>query len=228
MKCITVVLTLAFVLAAADAQAVPYILNMSGNNFSTHEPAATGQQLRIAAELSMVQNNPPFSLPGIGAWSREYTVYIHGLTLQSAPGAFQRNYSGGVLEIWSQAPPNAPWTPTTPVGSIPAYNPSVVPARFTDGEMILRGNFSSFTLLDFTVFGAATGSITNTDIDFVAGSFLPLLQAQNLQSNWSWSGWFKPTAPVPSGYGMLYGGKLEVEAPTPVEAATWGRIKALY
>jgi hypothetical protein len=228
MKTVAAIVAMALVFAAADTMAAPYILNLSGNNFSTHEPGAIGQELRVAGHLSMVQIQSPISLPGITTWSTEYTVYFKNLTLQSSPGAFQRNFSGGVVEIWSQSPMNSPWTPTTPVSSIPGYNSGSVPSTFTDGTMLLRGVFSSFTILDFTQFGGPSGTITNTDIDFVAGSALGELQSHGVQHNWSWSGWFDVVAPVPDGYQLLYGGKLEVESPTPVEASTWGQIKSLF
>ncbi len=229
MRGIAVVMVLAFTFAAANAVAVePIMLNLSGNNFSTAEPAAIGQQLKIASELAVVQANPPFSLPGILNWSTEYTVYFSGLTLASDPSGFTRNFNGGVVEIWSDSSTNAPWTPTTPVSNIPALNPSAVPSHFTDGVRILRGTFSSFTILDFTVFGSDTGTITNTNIDFTAGAGLQDLVNQGIQNDWSWNGWFDVSAPVPSGYGLLYGGKLEREVPTAVESVTWGAIKALF
>ena len=226
MRGITVVLVLAFAMTAANVAAVePYLLDLSGNNFSTDEPAAIGEQLKVAAELSVVQSNPPFALPGILDWSTEYTAYIHGLTLASNPSEFMRNFTGGILEIWSDSSVNAPWTPTTPVSNIPARESGTVPSTFTDGVMILRGTFSSFTILDFTIFGSDTGTITNTNIDFTAGAALQDLVSQGIQNDWSWNGWYDVVAPVPSGYFLLYGGKLEREAPTAVEPATWGAIK---
>ena len=228
MKAIAVVLALAYVLVATGSSAEPYLLNLSGKNFSTDEPGAVGQPLKIALQLSQVQDNPPMSLPGILDWSTEYTVYISGLMLASNPSSFQRNFTGGVLEIWAETPPNAPWTPTTPVASIPAYNASVVPATFTDGTMFLRGTFSSFTILDFTQFGSDSGTITNASIDFDGGLHLQDLIDLGIQNNWSWNGWFHVVAPVPPGYQLRYGGKLEIDSPTPVEPTTWGAIKALY
>ncbi|MGD8396787.1 MAG: hypothetical protein PVF43_15055, partial [Candidatus Eiseniibacteriota bacterium] len=227
MSRIAVVLMMGCVLSASSALGAVSILNLSGNNFSMDEPAAQGGQLRIAAELSQAQDMPPITLPGITTWSTEYTVYVYGLILESEPTGFQRNFSGGHIEIWAQNPPNAPWTPTTPVSSIPAFSSGVVPASFTDGTMLLKGAFSSFTILDFTMFGSATGTITNTDIDWTGGTSLSELIAQGIQNDWVWSGWFDVGAPVPGGYQMLYGGKLEVETPTPVEPRTWGSIKAL-
>ena len=205
------------------AVAEPYLLNLSGNNFSVTEAAAIGQELKVAKELSQVQNNPPFALPGILDWSTEYTLYVSGLTLADPPGNPVKNYTGGTIQLWSQNPPNAPWTPTTPVGSIPAYNPADIPTRLTDGSLLLAGSFTQFATL---FFGGQTGSISAT-IDWTGGSRLGNLQTLGIQNNWHWNGWFNLTAPVPPGYQRLYGGKLEREVPVAVEPATWGAIKNL-
>lgn len=226
MRAIAAVLTMTLVLVSSDGYALE-VVNLSGNNFSIQEPAAIGEELTVVGLLSQVQNDPPISVPGITDWSTEYTVYVHGLTLASDPTAFQRNFTGGTIEIWSQAPPNAPWTPTTPVASIPDRSGSV-PDVFADGTLVLQGSFSSFTILDWTTTGGDTATITNTNIDFTAGSALPELQNLGLTDGWSWSGWYDVSAPVPGGYEILYGGKLEVEAPTPVESTTWGRVKSLF
>src|SRR5262245_7324216 len=72
--------------AVSTAHAVePYVLNLSGNNFSTSEPQQIGQQLNLVALLSQVQDTAPFTLPGITNWSTEYTLGVSGLTLQTAP-----------------------------------------------------------------------------------------------------------------------------------------------
>lgn len=203
--------------------AEPYILNLSGNNFSTNEAAAIGQQLRIVAMLSQVQDTPPFALPGITNWSTEYTVNVAGLTLASPPGNAVKTYTGGTIELWSETPPDAPWTPTTPVSTIPSFNGGQVPATFTDGTLLLSGNFTQFATL---FFGGQTGTITST-IDWTAGSKLADLQALGIASGWHWNGFFNISAPVPSGYFRLYGGKLEHEVPVAVEPSTWGSIKSL-
>jgi hypothetical protein len=210
--------------AVGTANAVePYILNLSGNNFSTTEASAIGQQLNVVAMLSQVQDTPPFALPGITGWTTEYTVNVAGLTLASPPGNAVKSYTGGTIELWSETPPDAPWTPTTPVSSIPSFNGSQVPSRFTDGTLLLSGVFTSFGTL---FFGGQTGTVTST-IDWNAGSKLADLQALGIAGNWHWNGFFHMTAPVPTGYIHLYGGKLEHEVPVAVESSTWGSIKAL-
>jgi hypothetical protein len=201
----------------------PYILNLSGNNFSTNEAAQIGQQLRIVAMLSQVQDTPPFALPGITGWTTEYTINIAGLTLASAPGGSVKSYTGGTIELWSEAPPDAPWTPTTPVSTIPAFNGVTVPATFTDGTLLLSGAFTQFATL---FFGGQTGTVTST-INWTGGSKLSDLQTLGIPNGWHWNGFFNVNAPVPPGYFLLYGGKLEHEVPVAVEASTWGSIKNL-
>jgi hypothetical protein len=208
--------------AVGTANAVePYVLNLSGNNFSISEATAIGQQLNLVAMLSQVQSTSPIPLPGITTWSTEYTVSVSGLTLASPPGNQVKSYTGGVIELWSETPGDAPWTPTTPVSSIPAFNGGQVPTTFSDGELLLGGVFTQFATL---FFGGQTGTITST-IDWTSGSRLADLQALGIASDWHWNGFFNVTAPVPPGYFLLYGGKLEHEVPVAVEASTWGAIK---
>jgi len=201
----------------------PYILNLSGNNFSRNEAAAIGQQLKIVAMLSQVQDTPPFVLPGITGWTTEYTVNVDGLTLASAPGSSVKSYTGGTIELWSETPPDAPWTPTTPVSTIPSFNGGQVPATFTDGTLLLSGVFTQFATL---FFGGQTGTVTST-INWTGGSKLTDLQGLGIANGWHWNGFFNVTAPVPPGYFLLYGGKLEHDVPVAVEASTWGSIKSL-
>lgn len=201
----------------------PYLLDLSGNNFSVTEAQVVGQELKVALLLSKVQDNPPFAVPGAIDWSTEYTLYVSGLMLTDPPGNPVKSYSGGSVQLWSENPPDAPWTPTTPVGAIPAYNAAEVPTKLTDGTALLIGSFTQFATL---FFGGNTGSISAT-INWTGGSKLGDLAAQGITDNWHWNGWFNLTAPVPPGYQLLYGGKLEHEQAVGVEPATWGKIKNL-
>lgn len=224
MRGITALATLALLIGAVGvSSAEPYILNLCGNNFSISEAAAIGGELEVVGMLSQVQDNPPFSLPGIVDWTTEYTFDVRDLILASPPGNQVKTYTGGVVELWSETPPDAPWTPTTPVSSIPAFNALQVPARMVDGNADLTGVFTQFATL---FFGGQTGSISAT-INWTGGSRLADLQALGIANDWHWNGWFHTTAPVPSGYRLLYGGKFEHEVPVSVEPATWGEIKNL-
>lgn len=224
MRVITVLATLAFLAGAVGvSSAEPYLLNLSGNNFSISEAAAIGGELEVVGMLSMVQDNPPFSLPGVVDWTTEYTVDVRDLILASPPGNSVKTYNGGVIELWADTPPDAPWTPTTPVGSIPAYNTLLVPALMVDGTPLLTGVFTQFATL---FFGGQTGSISAT-INWTGGSKLGDLQSLGIANDWHWNGWFNIIAPVPPGFQRLYGGKLEHETPVAVEPATWGEIKNL-
>jgi hypothetical protein len=210
--------------AVSTAHAVePYVLNLSGNNFSTTEPAQIGQQLNLVALLSQVQDTAPFPLPGITNWSTEYTLSIGGLTLATAPGDPVKTFTGGAIELWSESPGDAPWTPTTPVAAIPAFNGAQVPTTFTNGQLLLSGVFTQFATL---FFGGQTGTITST-INWTSGSRLADLQALGIANDWHWNGFFNVVAPVPPGYYRLYGGKIEHAVPVAVEASTWGSIKNL-
>lgn len=206
------------------ANAEPYILDLSGRNYSTSEAQAIGQELEIVGLLTPGQPNPPFQLPGISDWSTEYTLHANGLMLADPPNQPVKNYSAGTIELWSQAPPNAPYTPSTPPASVPAYDSADVPSTFIDGTLLLRGNFTTFTTIFYT---GDTGSISSV-IEWVAGSKLAELQAQNIEDNWHLNGYFNVSAPVPAGYQRLYGGKLERAQPVAVEPTTWGRIKDLW
>ncbi len=224
MRGITALATFALLVGMVGVSvAEPYLLNLSGNNFSITEATAIGGELEVAALLSQVQDNPPFPLPGILDWSTEYTVSIRELILVDPPSNPVKSYSGGVIELWSDTPPDAPWTPTTPVSSIPAYNATQVPATLVDGAAVLTGVFTQFATL---FFGGQTGSISAT-INWTGGSEFAGLQALGIENDWHWNGWFNIGAPVPPGYLRLYGGKLERETPVAVEPATWGEIKNL-
>lgn len=82
------------------ANAEPYILDLSGRNYSTSEAQAIGQELEIVGLVTQGPTNPPFQLPGISDWSTEYTVHVNGLTLADPTGQPVKNYSAGTIELW--------------------------------------------------------------------------------------------------------------------------------
>lgn len=196
-----------------------------------YEPGATdsssipGNELKIVGTVS--QFGPPLAFLNANMPGTEYTFFISGLisqgTVSFGPPAtrfFVTTYTGGTIQIFEDATPNAVFTAFPENGD--------VPSTFTDGTVILSGTTSNFYTQtnNFTInqTGNSEGKIDwtgGTLIDIVSGNTCPDLFTGGLTWNPN------PNILIP-GYLFRHDGKVDQECPVPTKAGTWGRIKKLY
>ena len=198
-----------------------------------YEAGATPTNSIPGAELHIVglvsSFGPPLDFLNAFMPAREYTLYAHSLislgTTSIGPPAtifYTTPYSGGVIEIYEDATPDASFDPNPP-------NPGV-PGDFTDGTPILVGVFQSFytETNNFTQFqiGHSEGNISWT-----GGTLFPLMRPEG--SNEPCPGLFTGALTwrngvFPAGYLFHHDGKIDFNCPVPTRPTTWGSVKALY
>ncbi len=203
-------------LAASPALAQTAIVDYVGYGWESGgvPPSNVGDALQIAAVADVI--DPMF---GVNLASEEATIFIYGLT---SAGEFTDvntgwtiiSYNGGTLELYSDPARNRDWGTFPPNGS--------VPSTFTDGTLLFRGAFTSFTLI-FTGPGAGT---YEGNLDGVGGSAVQLCSG----CAYTFGGAFTrgTGAQVLEGYDLQIDGTLEVNRAVPRETTGWGALKALY
>jgi hypothetical protein len=162
--------------------------------------------------------------------NNEYTIAVTGMTVTDAfdqPSPSRRiiSYGAGQLHIYAQ-----------PIGTGTAADFGL-PGTFTDGEMLLGGDVRAdciAELFDFDDDGDYSGSAYG-GADFDAGTRLSAMEAAGYDlTDWNFNGTLAdPDAgagvTVPAGYDRVFDILLTPpREPSPVEAASWGRIKNLY
>jgi hypothetical protein len=155
----------------------------------------------------------------------QITVYLTDLVSNGAMdhggGLFTVSYSGGSLFFHADAYGDAAFT--HPEYGIDPPN-ATSPATFTDGELYLRGVFTSFTLLYHS--SLHTGSFEGT-IDWTGGSQLNQMYPD--PHGYALVGTVAPTGtPVPLGYDLESVGQITFDPALPAEGQTWGQVKDLY
>ncbi len=160
----------------------------------------------------------------------EYTIAVTGMAVtdafdQTNPSRRTISYGAGQLHIYAE-----------PIATGTAAD-FALPATFTDGEMILGGGVRAdciAQLFDFDGDGDYTGNATGA-VDFDAGTRLAAMEAAGYDlTGWNFNGTLAdPDAGagviVPAGYDRVFDILLTPpREPSPVEAASWGRIKNLY
>lgn len=224
------VAALAFGVATTARAAAPVI---DWDPAYTWEAGATptnsipGSEFKLVGTISMF--GPPLQFLDAANPATEYTFYVHGLisqgTIPVGPPAmtlYTTNYSGGQIEVYFDATPDASFDPNPPNAG--------VPADFIDGgPPILTGIFTQFVVQsnNFTAFN--TGNIEG-NIVWTGGSlYNQLTQSGSGPCPGLFTGgstWY-PGVMFP-GYIYRHDGKIDLQCPTPSRSSTWGAIKSLY
>jgi len=151
----------------------------------------------------------------------QLTIYLSGLisngTLDFGTGMFYIVYGGGAIDI--VADPHLG-------GTVPVYGAdppnATAPATFTDGDLYLHGEFTSFYMTYHPTLhvGSFEGYVVWT-----GGSQLAALYSQG----YTVAGTVDPFgAPVPTGYDLEADGHISFDPAIRIEDNTWGRLKSLY
>lgn len=184
--------------------------------------SSPGSQLTICGKIDDFGD----PLEGLDPDAVEYTFVFDGLTSlgTNVVGGiiFETEYEGGTFRIYQDPTPDFEFGVNPPNAT--------APATFMDGELILEGTLSGFsvTLIDTGTPPGATGNATGEWVftggslyDLVAGCYGPFLGAWTDDVD---------VAPIPAGYDNHFDGKFDLEdcPPVPTEETSWGRIKRLY
>lgn len=193
------------------------------------EPQKLGQELELVGTIVPATTWLPFSL---NFGSREYTVYVHDLILadrfQNGIGLESR-YTGGYADIYEDPSFNAPFAHATAPEDVPPLDPAQVPANFMDGSLLAQMEFRNFITIFYPTQGIGTLAYTATELRLVAGSAFGKFRKHHMVVGWHMGGGFTDDPRyIPAGYGMRYDPLFRWESPLPVEAGTWGRIKAAF
>lgn len=198
--------------APASAALVDYV----GFGFETGglAPSLPGDELTVAAVSTQI--DPLF---GTDLGSTEATVYIYGLIstgeyTDPGTGWTYISYTGGTLELWEDPSRDHDW------GINP---PNAEQATFTNGTLLFRGVFTTFTL---TQNASGAGAFEGT-LDGVGGAALATLCTD---CGYSFAGTFSRAtgAQIPEGYDLQVDGILNVDSAVAGETTGWGALKALY
>jgi hypothetical protein len=198
----------------------------------TWEPGATAYNSPVGGVLQGVglvsKFDTPFADLNASDPTREYTIYIYGLVSQGTTtqsigsmSVYTTNYVGGNIEIYEDLTPDASYDPNPPNAG--------VPGDFTDGTLILSGQFTTVhtTTNNFTTYntGNMEGNINWTGGTLYSRTFngngrpCPGLFTGGLT-------WYPPVM-IP-GYVFRHDGKIDLDCPTPTVPSTWGELKGSY
>ncbi len=210
------VLVIGLMFLAIPALGQVYSVDYLGYGWETGGilPSDAGDELVITSVADNV--DPAF---GVDLGTTELTLHIYGLvsTGQVDMGGYIGvNYSGGTMEIYQDAALNADW----------GVNPPNLtsPSTFNDGDLFFRGTFTSFTIY-FDAAGAY-GSF-EANLDGVDGS---IINSMCTNCVYTWGGTFSQEAgaQIPAGYDLQIDGVFEIDSAVPVQATSWGSVKALF
>lgn len=154
--------------------------------------------------------------------ANQYTVVISGLTSVSklALGTYDIiTYAGGNVSVYEDAIGGG--TAAT-YGTAPPN--ATAPSTFTDGTNILVGSLSSFQVVydNATRTGSFEGNLT-----FTGGSQIGNFPS-NQRAGWTFAGVTGNSPISPKDYLHQVDGSIYLDNPVPVQATTWGAVKALY
>jgi hypothetical protein len=213
-------LLLAFLLGAslvgmkepAEAALIDYV----GFGWETvgFPPSQSGDELVVMAVSTQV--DPLF---GVDLAAAEATVVLYGLIstggyVDPGTGWTYVTYTGGTLEVWEDPSRDHDWG---------VFPPNAQTPTFSNGSLLFRGAFTSFTL---TLSTSGAGVFEGT-LDGTGGSALGSLCTG---CAYSFAGAFTRDtgAQIPEGYDLQVDGILDVDSAVPAEPAGWGALKAQY
>ena len=196
------------------------------------QPGASPQDMPLGGEFQMVglvsKFDNPFQFLDASDPTKEYTFYIHGLISQGTSSlglptqtVYTTHYSGGTFDLYEGSPRNSSFTPNPPNAD--------VPSTFTDGTLLLHGDFTSFEIItnDFSIYQA--GDIEGT-LNWTGGTLLSeTFGALGVACPGLFMGgasWIAEL--VPQGYLVRHVGKIDINCPVPARKSTWGQLKQLY
>src|SRR5689334_12542875 len=170
---LTISALLAGALSAAPAFAGPAIdwdpAYVYGPGAST-TLAVPGAELKGVGIVSLFDG--PLGFLNANDPSKEYTFVFYNLlaqpTVVTGPPAFTfytTNYTGGTIELYEGSPRNSVFAPNPPNAQ--------VPSTFSDGTLLLSGNFTSFYTQTNNFTLAKSGNMEG-NINWTGGSLLPL------------------------------------------------------
>jgi hypothetical protein len=192
------------------------------------EPESLGDELELVGVITPLSESPiplDFAL-------NEYTVHIYGLRLAdrftNGP-AIESHYRQGKADIYADPSFNAPFGHDTDPEVIPPLDPDVVPANFSDGELLVRMEFLSMITVFYPAAGVGSVAYTPTELVATEGTGIGLLTKMNMIQGWHMGGAYTDDPRfIPEGYGMRYDPLIRWENPLPVDPTTWGQIKASF
>jgi len=194
--------------AAEEVVLIDYIgFGVEDGGIPSSDPGDILKVLAIADDI-----DPIF---GVDLNTTEVTLYITDLVSMGAldQGTFDLiGYTGGHITVYADPSNDAAWD----------ADPIAAAASFTNGTVLLDGNFASFTLyLNHDDSGAFEGYV-----DGVGGT---ISQACAEDCAFTFGGAFgQGVVQIPDGYNLQVDGVLEVLRAISNDQSSWGAVKALY
>lgn len=184
--------------------------------------SANGSQLTVVGVIDQFYD--PFL--DLDPATTEYSFIFSGLVSAGSidfGGIVQTNYAGGTFEIYADPAMNADF------GVNPPNTAS--PATFTDGDLILEGFLSNFTIMMFAGPGGWSGTYS-ADFEFtgpVGGEYYLRVEACYGTTGGGITD-DNTLAGFPAGYTYQVDGHFTVDdcRPTGTEESNWGALKQLF
>ena len=218
MKSLVLSLVLLITLVAVPASAGPLILmDYSGFAWETGGVPVSSPGDVLALTAVAVQYAPLF---GVDPASQEVTIYIYDL--QSTGefldpfGNIRISYTGGRNEVYEDAILDHDWGINPPNGQ---------QVSFTNGSLLLEGNFTEFFL---TIPPSGAGAYEG-NIDGVGGTSAAICDGL-ADCAYTFGGAFSRDvgAQIPDGYDLQIDGTLEVDSAVPTTPTSFGAVKSLF
>jgi len=206
--CFTLLLSLSSI-AAAQVALIDYV------GFAWEDgdilPSDPGDVLAFTAVATQID-----AIFGVDLQTDEVTVYVYDLVSTGefplGGGLSLIGYTGGTIQVYSDPSEDHDW------GINP---PNAQQGSFTNGTLLLEGDFTSFSLaLDTGGLGSFEGYI-----DGVGGTVANTCTG----CEFTFGGAFgRDIAQIPTGYHLQIDGVLEVDESVSTESKSFGAVKALY
>lgn len=215
-RCVQIAVTcLALAAGSGVATATPFF-DFFGFDYLDGPPYSVGTSETVAMVFDPLQPDPPIPMD---LEQNEATVLVSDLGIvdvQSSGGVVVLTFAGGIIQIFEDPAKNAQWTENPPNAQ--------VPGSFTDGTLILGGNFTDCVMVfDLTM---GTGTVQG-HVDFTTGSRLNEL---DVLAGWLFYGGVStnPIFGIPAGYQMAWDPQLMSPETVRTEQTTWGKVRGLF